>query len=99
MDLFYDLRIRLTILGLEIHDLSANHAVYGSSPSGDLFDNAHAPCSLARQLTHNFVGICLKRIAREDRNGFTKDDMTGRLAPSQIVIVECGKIIVDQRIS
>src|SRR5207245_8655613 len=40
-----------------------------------------------------------QRIADEDADGFAVDDVRGLAAAPQIVIVERGKIVVDERVS
>ena len=38
----------------------------------------------------------LQGVSRQDRLGFAKCDMAGRLAPAQLIVVHRRKIVVDQ---
>jgi hypothetical protein len=51
------------------------------------------------ELSYGLEGKRLKRISGEDSNCFAEDFVTGGLASTEIVIVECGEVVVDEGIS
>ena len=50
------------------------------------------------QLRDGLEGEGLERVTGEDGDGFSEGDVAGRLAAAEIVIVECGKVVVDERV-
>mmetsp|Transcript_25528 Transcript_25528/g.43583 ORF Transcript_25528/g.43583 Transcript_25528/m.43583 type:complete len:295 (-) Transcript_25528:97-981(-) len=89
-------RARLT-LAFEIHDLSSSKALgtNGFAKAGDDVNDpigGHALC-VSRDV---FEGSTEEGVTREDGNVLTVDDMVGRLASSQVVVVHGGEIVVNQ---
>ncbi|MCY1171823.1 hypothetical protein D9M73_119460 [compost metagenome] len=50
------------------------------------------------RIRQNFKGERMQRITRQNRGCLVKRLMDGRLAAPHVVIIHCGKIVVDQRI-
>ena len=91
-------RRRLRVLAFEVEHLAADHALQGTRR----FRNRAARCRIAppadSEANRDPVGERLQRIAGEDRDGFTVDDVTGGLAAPQIVVVERRQIVMDERV-
>ena len=50
------------------------------------------------EIGEDFVGLGLEGVAGEDGGGFSEDDMAGGLAAAEVVVVERGQIVMDERI-
>jgi len=50
------------------------------------------------QVGEGLEGEGLERVAGEDGCGLAKGHMTSRLAAAEVVVVECGQVVVDKRI-
>ncbi len=46
----------------------------------------------------HFIGLGLERVAGEDGGGFAEGDVAGGLAAAEVVVVERGQVVVDERI-
>ena len=46
----------------------------------------------------DFEGAGLQRVSGEDGDGFAEGHMAGGLAAAQIVVVERGQVVVDERV-
>ena len=98
MDVFQHFDIRLAVLSLQVDDLAADHSIYGSCSTSDFFDDAYTGFGRTLQLGQHFVSLGLQRTACENCDCFSENFMTGRPAAAQIVVVERGQIVVDERI-
>ena len=50
------------------------------------------------QAGEHLVSLGLQRVPGKDGDRFAKDDVAGRLAPAQIIVVQRGQIVMDQGI-
>ena len=98
MNVLERLGIGPRVFGFEIDHLPADHSVYGSGAASDLLNDLHPPLGRAAKPGQRFIGLRLQPISGEDRNRFAKDFVARRAPSPQIVVVESGKIVVDQRI-
>src|SRR4030088_3558149 len=98
MDILQHLRIGLSVFSLKVDDLTADHAIHCSGAASNFFDNSYACLSRAFQPGENFVGLRLQRISSKDGEGFTKDFVASRPSSTQVVVVEGGKVVVNQRV-
>ena len=98
MDGLHQLWGWLMLLGFQVHDLAADHAINRSCSLRDGAHNLYRLRSRALQAGEHFVGLGLQRIPGKDGNRFAKDHVAGRLAPAQIIVVQRGQIIMDQGI-
>ncbi len=51
------------------------------------------------ELGDGLEGEGLEGVAGEDGGGFAEDDVAGGLAAAQVVVVECGEVVVDEGVS
>src|SRR5438445_1310644 len=98
MDVFQGLRICLRVLSLQINHLPANHSVDRACPSSYLFDYFHASFSRAGETGRNFISLGLQSISGQDGDCLPKDLVAGGAAAPQVIIVEGGEIIVNERV-
>ena len=92
----------------DVHDLSADHA--GGQPSGEIVADAGGDGvrDLAKNVDRGLggdgkAGDCLEGeglegVAGEDGGGFSEYDVAGGQAAAEIVVVEGGKVVVDEGI-
>src|SRR5579863_5494438 len=99
MDIFNRGQIRLVMFGLEIDDLASDHTVNGAGAARDLLDQTDASFGWALQPRQDFVSPSLQSVACENSDSFPIYFVTSRAAAPQIIVVESGKIVVDQRVS
>jgi hypothetical protein len=86
------------MFGFQIHDLPADHAIDRSRAARDLLDDAHARLRRTLQPGHHFIGLRLQRVPGQDRDRLAEHFVAGRPPAPQVVVVERGKIIVNQRV-
>ena len=86
------------MLAFEVEDLAANHAFDGAGGFGDEADDADGAVGLCSELGENLVGKGLERVAGKDGGGFSEGDVAGGLAAAEVVVVERGEIVVDERV-
>ena len=98
VDSFHQFRGRLMLLGFQVHDLSADHALDRSRSLRDGAHNLHRRGGRALQAGQHLVGLRLQRIPGKDSNRFAKGDMACRFATAQIIVIQRGQIIMDQGI-
>src|SRR5438874_6776344 len=98
MNVLQHFEIGLPVLGLEVYNLAANHAVYSARPPRNFFDDPDPRLSRTMQPCQNLICLSLQRVSRKNCDCFAKNFVAGGATAAQIVVVERGKIIVDQRI-
>ena len=86
------------MLGFQVHDLAPNHSFDSARAVGYFADDGHARLSGTAQLRQHFISLGLQRIAGKDGDGFTEGFVTGGTAAPQIIVVERGKIVMNQRV-
>src|SRR5271170_1811543 len=86
-------------LALQIVHLSADHAAHRSGRDGQFFDQPGLRLRLALHLRQHLKSQRQQCVARQDRDRLAEYFVAGRPAATQIVVVERGKIVVNQRIS
>ena len=85
-------------LCFEVHDLAADHALDGSRRLRDQAHDLHCLRSRALHTGQHLVSLCLQRIPGKDSDRFAKDNVAGRLAAPQIIVIQGGQIIMNQGI-
>src|SRR5437016_12385261 len=98
MNVFQHFEIGLRVLGLEVYDLAANHAVYSARATRDFFDGSERRRSRAMEPCQSLICLSLKGVSSENCDGLAKNFVAGGASAAQIVVVQSGKIVVDQRI-
>src|SRR5438876_8171115 len=98
MDVLQHFEIGLRVLGLEVYDLAANHAVYSARPPRNFFDDSDPRLSRAMEPCQSLICLSLKGVSSENCDGLAKNFVAGGASAAQIVVVQSGKIVVDQRI-
>ena len=98
MDALQRLAIRLRALRFQIHHLPADHAFDASRSTSDFLDDAHASLGRAGQLGQSLIGGGLQGIAGKNGRGFSERFVAGGLAAPQVVIIQRGQIVVNERI-
>ena len=51
-----------------------------------------------RVFSDSSEGECLQRVAGQNRGGFVEADVAGWSTTPQIVVIHCGKIVVNERV-
>ena len=86
------------MLGFEVDDLSADHAVDGAGGVGNFTDDGDAGLGGAAELREHLIGLRLQSVAGEDGDGLAECLVAGGTAAAQVIVIERGQIIVNQRI-
>ncbi len=86
------------MLALDVEHLAADHAVDGADGVGDEADDLHGCGGRRVEAGEDFEGAGLQRIAGEDGDGFAESHVAGWLAAAQVVVVERGQVVVDERV-
>ena len=86
------------MLGFEVNDLAADHAVDGAGGVGDFPDDGDARLGRASDLRQHFVGLGLQGVSGEDGDGLAEGFVAGGTSAAQVVVIERGQIVVDQGI-
>src|SRR5262245_28006431 len=89
-------RIGFDVLGFEVHDLSSDHAVNRARAFCNLGNDSDPCARRALQLGEGFIGLSLQSISRQNRDCLTKHFMAGWPPTPEVVIIERGKVVVDQ---
>ena len=84
--------------GFEIGNLTSDHAVDRPGGCGDLGQHRDAPFRIDGASADDFKREREQRIAGKNRGSFAEFFVARRLAAAKIIVVERGKIVVDQRI-
>ena len=83
----------------EIVHLAADHSSDGSGSGGQFGDQTNAPIGVeVVQLCQHFESEREQGISCQDGHGVAENLVAGGPAAAQIVIIERGKIVMDQRI-
>ena len=88
----------LEVFAFEIEHLAADHAVDGADGVGDEADDLHGGRGRAVEAGEHFKGAGLEGVAGKDGDGFAEGDVAGGLAAAQVVVVEGGQVVVDERV-
>jgi len=86
------------MLGFEVDDLAADHAIDGASGMSSLANDRNPRLRRTTDLRQHFVGLRLQGVSRENGDGLAERLMAGGTPAPQVVVVERGQIVVDQRI-
>ncbi len=98
MDVFEHVGIDALAGGFKVGDLAANHSVDGASAGGDFGEHGDAASGVNGSSGDRFEREREKSIAGEDGGGFAKFFVIGGLAATEVVIVESGKVVVNERV-
>ena len=97
--------------GFDVHDLAADHArrefgfevadvaYSGAYCKGELAEDGYGCRGWGGELGDGLEGQGLEGVAGEDGGGFAEDNVTGGLAAAEVVVVECGEVVVDEGVS
>ena len=99
MNVFEHLRANTFPFGFEVGDLTSNHAVDGAGGRGDFGSHFYATFGIDGSGGDRFECEREERVARENGGGLAELLMAGRLAATEVVVIERGQIVVNQRIS
>jgi hypothetical protein len=58
-------------------------------------DNSRGRCG---ELRDGLEGEGLECVTGEDRDGLSESDVAGRLAAAEVVVIERGEVVVDERV-
>src|ERR1700693_182900 len=81
-----------------VRHLSTDHAIDGSSSSGDFGNDPNAAGGLDRRIGKRLKSKGEQRVTGEDGYGFAEHFMIRSFSPAEIVVVERWQIVVNQRI-
>ena len=98
MDVFQHGQVGLGMFSFEVHDLAADHTLHRARAVGDCFDDAHARLCGTLQAGQYLIRLGLQRVARQDGNGLTINLVAGRPAAAQVIVIQRGQIVMDQRV-
>src|SRR5208282_915837 len=98
MNVFERGEIGFLMLGFEVHDLAADHTVDGARSVRNLADDCYPRLGGTVDLREHLVGLSLQSIASQDCRGFAESLVAGWPAAAEVVVVEGGQVIVDERI-
>ena len=96
--------------GLDVYHLATDHSggksgvnLAGATDSGadcdgDLAHDPHHGIGWRGELGDGLEGERLERVAGQDRDGLAEGDVACGLAAAQVVVVQRGQIVVDQRV-
>src|SRR5207253_11423275 len=98
MDVLQHFEIGLRVLGLEVYDLAANHAVYSARPPRNFFDDSDPRLSRATEPCQSLLCLRLKGVSSENCDGLAQHFVSGGASAAQIVVVHSWKVVVDQAI-
>jgi len=84
--------------GLEIRDLAANHALDGARGGRDFGEHLDAEIGRDRSGGDGFEGQSEQGVAGQDGDGFAKFFVAGRFAAAEVIVIECGEIVVNERV-
>src|SRR3984957_4995814 len=94
--------------GFDVHDLAADHAgrelgvevadtAYAGADGEGYFAGDRYRCGgWSGERGDSLEGEGLEGVAGEDGGGFAEEDMAGGLAAAKVVVVEGGKVVVDE---
>ena len=87
-------------LAFHVVDLAADHAADGAGGGGEFFDQAGLDGVIGMgEFAEDFKGQGEERVPGKDGHGIAEDDVVGGAAPPEIVVIESGQIVMNQRIS
>ena len=95
MDVFEGGEVGLLVLGFEVNDLAADHAVDGAGGVGDFPDDGDARLGWARDLRQHLVSLGLQGVSGQDRDGLAESFVAGGTSAAQVVVIERGQVVVD----
>jgi hypothetical protein len=85
-------------VGFRIQHLAADHAFHGSGGLRDETDDLYHGRGGRIEPGQRFVGLGLQGIAGQDGDGLAKGHVAGGFAAAKVVVVEGGKVVVDERV-
>ena len=71
-------------------------AYSGAYGEGDFFEDGDDGSGWCWELGDGLEGEGLEGVAGEDGDGFAEDFVAGGLAAAEVVVVECGEVVVDE---
>src|SRR5215471_9717072 len=98
VNVFEHFRSNTFAFGFEVCDLSADHAVYRTRRRCDFVEYFYAKIGRDWCLAYRCEGKRKESVARQDGDGFSELLVASGFASAQIVVVEGGKVVVDERV-
>ena len=77
MDVFEGGEVGLLVLGFEVNDLAADHAVDGAGGVGNFLDDRDACLGWTSDLRQHFIGLRLQGVSGKDGDGFAEGLVAG----------------------
>jgi hypothetical protein len=84
--------------GFEIGDLAADHAVDGTGGGSDFGEHGDAALGVNRSGADNFESKSEESVAGENGGGFAEFFVASGFAATKIVVIERGKIVMNERV-
>src|SRR5579871_1246821 len=89
---------RLRVFRFKIDDLSPDHSIDGPSGFGNFRYDFDASLGGALQSRQHLVRLRLQGVPRQDGDSFPKRFVTSWAPAPQIIVIEGGKIVMNQRV-
>ena len=86
------------MFAFEIQHLAAYHPLDGADGVGNEADDLDGRGGRAIEIGQHLKGACLQGIAGQNSDGLAVNNVTGRLAMAQVVVVQGRKVIVNKRV-
>ena len=85
--------------GLQVGHLAGEHPAAGAGGGGKLLDDLRAPAGVGEaQAGEEFEGQRQQGVAGQEGDGLAELLVAGGLAAAQVVVVERGQVVVDERV-
>src|SRR4029077_2205841 len=98
VNVFEHFRLDALAFRFEVGDLAADHAVNGSRGAGNFRKHGDATSGIDGGGGNRFECQSEESIAGENRRGFAEFLVASRLAAAEVIVVESGEIVVNQRV-
>ena len=86
------------MLAFEVQHLAADHALDGADGVGDEADDLDGGRGRRLQPGQHLEGAGLQSVTGQDGDSLAEGHVAGGLAAAQLVVVQSGQIVVDERI-
>ena len=86
------------MFAFQVQHLAADHAVNGADGVGDKADDLNGGGGRAVEPGQHLEGAGLQRVAGQNGDGLAEGHVAGGLAAAQIVVVQGGQVVVDERV-
>src|ERR1019366_5882749 len=87
--------VGLLVLGFEVDDLAADHAVNGAGGMDDFPDDGDARLGGARDLRQHLVCLVLQGVSGKDGDGLAESFVAGTTPTAQAKVIERRQVVVN----